>query len=144
MGTRSNVRIFDEDGKILVTLYQQFDGYPSGMGMALYTFLEDSVLVNGIPGGNEHYINGAGDLATQIIAFLKTDIRTKEIVTGNLYVYPPKHKPGNAGEEYLYDVKIEDDSIVLYGYKINYKTLRKQLIFKGKISELSEKIICRE
>ena len=33
MGTRSLTFVYDEDGKKLINMYRQYDGYPSGRGM---------------------------------------------------------------------------------------------------------------
>lgn len=144
MGTRSNVRIFDEEGKILVTLYRQFDGDPEGMGLDLFNFLRDGIIVNGIGKRDQRYFSGMNDLAAQVIAFLKTDEKTKEITIGNLYVYPLNHIPGSSDERYLYDIKFEEANIILSGYSIDYNTLETHLLFKGIVSELSKKIICGE
>lgn len=95
MGTRSTTRIYEiRDGaspsalkklKPLLTLYRQFDGYPSGMGNDLGTFLKDMTIVNGISGDAKigTHANGAGCLAAQLVKHLKETI-------GNVYICSPE------------------------------------------------------
>lgn len=40
MGTRSLTYVYDESGKVIIKMYLQFDGYPSGVGMDLAKFLK--------------------------------------------------------------------------------------------------------
>ena len=54
MGTRSTIAFIDKrvtkDGKVytdeLVRIYQQYDGYPSGVGKQLATWLSGKTIVN--------------------------------------------------------------------------------------------------
>ncbi len=39
MGTRSLTYVYDETGKVIIKMYLQFDGYPSGHGLDLAKFL---------------------------------------------------------------------------------------------------------
>lgn len=74
MGTRSTTAIKGEDGRTLVTLYRQYDGYPTGHGQELADFLKARTLINGI--GNQTaqtHANGMGCLAAQLIGHLKGD-----------------------------------------------------------------------
>jgi hypothetical protein len=41
MGTRSIIYIYDQQKKIIVRLYLQFDGYPDGVGADLAKFLSE-------------------------------------------------------------------------------------------------------
>ena len=96
MGTRSLVHIKDQEGrKTLITLYRQYDGYPSGMGNDLKKILEPLQLVNGY-NGLRPQANGMGCAAAQIISEMKTGV-------GNLYVYPANSK--DCGEEYTYTIR---------------------------------------
>jgi len=99
MGTRSLTVVQDEQGKELVNIYRQFDGYPSGAGKDLADFLTPIKLINGISGGGRQkageYANGMGCLAAQLVAHFKTEI-------GNFYLLPPGER--DADEEYLYTV----------------------------------------
>lgn len=74
MGTRSTTTVLDQDGKVLVKMYRQFDGYPEGHGEELREFLRGMKIVNGLGYGQESKIaNGMGCLAAQMIAHFKTD-----------------------------------------------------------------------
>lgn len=46
MGTRSTTKIY-EDGRLLLAIYKQFDGYTDGWGKELKNFLHKGVFVNG-------------------------------------------------------------------------------------------------
>lgn len=90
MGTRGTVHIY-EDGKHLVSLYKQFDSYPTGLGVWLGKFLSSGELVNGIPGrlpssGKARYFNGGGDLAAQLIAAMKLEAGDGAVKAGDVYV----------------------------------------------------------
>lgn len=41
MGTRSLTYIYDESQKVIIKMYLQFDGYPSGLGRDLAKFLKN-------------------------------------------------------------------------------------------------------
>lgn len=106
MGTRSTVRFIQitkdrETGKKkeekMCTIYQQFDGYPSGVGMELAEFLKPIKMVNGIGGDTTNIANGTGCLAAQYIAAHKTDV-------GGFYMTNLEDS-----QEYDYDVLIEYD-----------------------------------
>lgn len=98
MGTRSLTHI-KEDGKTLVTLYRQFDGYPTGMGKDIKAALNDgnARLTNGFGGDDAipAVFNGMGCLAAGLIKGLKEGI-------GNVYIYPADSD--DCGEEYTYTV----------------------------------------
>lgn len=72
MGTRSTLT-FLQNGKTVLSLYCQFDGYLSGVGKDLCEFLKSGKQVNGIPAFETGRVfNGMGDLAAQFIASVKT------------------------------------------------------------------------
>jgi len=98
MGTRSLIH-FQEDGDTLCTVYQQYDGYPEGVGKQIYDLLSEVKIVNGIPGGGGNYANGVGCLIAQYIARYKHG-------AGGLYVYPPD--ANDCWEEFTYVVNVED------------------------------------
>lgn len=83
MGTRSLTTI-TEDGKPLVKIYRQYDGYPEGHGRDLLDILRGREMVNGIPGGanGAKLFNGTGCMAAQIIRKLKTE------EAGGIYIAP--------------------------------------------------------
>jgi hypothetical protein len=68
MGTRSTIH-FQENGETVCSIYQQYDGYPEGVGLELAEFLNSITIVNGIrPGQNDKIANRVGCLAAQFIA----------------------------------------------------------------------------
>ena len=109
MGTRSITHI-KEDGKTLVTIYRQYDGYPEGMGLDLAEFLVDITVVNGFGGDMKAgtHANGMGCLAAQLIAHLKED------QLGNVYIAPPD--ANDMWEEYTYKVKLDKSKGLLLNY----------------------------
>ena len=75
MGTRSTTKIYD-NGKLVLALYKQYDGYPSDWGEELKTFIQSGVFVNGIsdsklPRNKTHIFNGIGDFALQLVTRFK-------------------------------------------------------------------------
>ena len=81
MGTRSLTFVYDENRPV-INMYRQFDGYPSGHGQELAEFLLEGKMTNGIPvGSKEHFFNGMGCLAAQLVANFKKD-------SGGFYLYP--------------------------------------------------------
>jgi hypothetical protein len=97
MGTRSLTHVHDDDGKTLVTIYRQFDGYPEGLGQEYADLFSGFMIVNGISGGEgDKAANGMGCLAAQLVAHMKKKI-------GNVYLYPPDSK--DCGEEYVYHIR---------------------------------------
>lgn len=95
MGTRSIIT-FKEDGQTLCSIYQQWDGYPTGVGLELAEFLKSKELVNGISGDRSTVFNGAGCLVAQYIAKHKTE-------AGSFYIT----KPDAVFEEFNYVVDIK-------------------------------------
>ena len=105
MGTRSLTTFSstwkdEKTGKMkdekIVTMYRQFDGYPTGHGLELAEFQNQGKLVNGI-GSNEPQLvfNGMGCLAAQVVAHFKNG-------PGNIYLHRGGTK--NCWEEYRYEV----------------------------------------
>jgi len=102
MGTRSLTRVIDKDNQEYVTIYRQFDGYPEGHGLQLAKFLEGRKIVNGIPvKATDIMSNGPGDLAAQLVAFLKD-----EFPVGGIYIYPAGSN--DCWQEFEYNIHIEE------------------------------------
>ena len=82
MGTRSLTFVYtdhygsDESPTPIINMYRQFDGYPTGHGAELATFLNSfDAVVNGIPFGDKRKIaNGMGCIAAQLVAHFKTGV----------------------------------------------------------------------
>ena len=100
MGTRSITRIHDEQGNRLLAIYQQYDGYPEGVGKNLADFLKEFEVVDGIPAGaateQRRLAHGADCLAAQLVSHLKGD------QVGGVYIAPL-----NSSELYNYDIYVK-------------------------------------
>ena len=106
MGTRARVNVYEGD-KILVSIYRQFDGYPTGLGQELANFSKEFQIVNGIPLGKEQetkIANGMGCFAAQLIACLKGAV-------GNVYIRPTSKE--SHGEEFEYDLHDNNGQIFM-------------------------------
>jgi len=114
MGTRSLTFVYtDHYGSTtgpepIINMYRQFDGYPSGHGSELSTFLNQfEAITNGIPFGDTRKLaNGMGCLAAQLVAHFKTD-------AGGFYLYPVTST--DCGQEYEYHVY--SDRITVFGWE---------------------------
>lgn len=122
MGTKSLTKVIEtwNDEKtnklkkqVLVCMYRQFDGYPSGMGSDLAEFLNSGKLVNGISvDETERVFNGMGCLAAQMVAHFKDG-------AGGYYLYPTNVK--NAWQEYEYEIiQHENEPIKLKVIEVGY------------------------
>ena len=82
MGTRSVTQFFDlaNNGALVVSVYQLYDGYPSKVGKEVAEFCRTQV-INGLPVGvnKDNTANGCTCLAAQFIAKFKTRV-------GGLYI----------------------------------------------------------
>lgn len=99
MGTRSLTYVYDGDS-IVLCMYRQMDGYPSGHGQELYEFLKDGKLVNGLGITSEKVFNGAGCMAAQLVAHFKKD-------AGGFYLYPSKPRIQDAWQEFEYEIHVD-------------------------------------
>lgn len=104
MGTRSTTKFYDEhNGECLLAIYEQFDGYLSGVGYVLANFLKGKKVINGFGKPEETmengYANGMGCLAAQYVASRKTKI-------GGFYITTP-----DDSQSYDYEVRIVDGQI---------------------------------
>ena len=73
MGTRSTTKIYDE-GKLLLSLYKQYDGYCEGWGTDLKDFLKSGKFVNGFGMNNDKQFNGMGCFALQLVTEFKDGV----------------------------------------------------------------------
>lgn len=125
MGTRSTVTILSEQGDHLVSLYIQFDGYPSGVGQKLADFLGGKKLVNGYGDAtSQTQANGMGCLAAQLIAHLKDGI-------GNVYVT----EKGDS-QEYNYTISVVDGK-----YHLKCESEYDGLIYSGLYSDFDGAVV---
>ena len=140
MGTRSKTSFIKKVGGKqihLVSVYQQYDGYISGVGHEIADYILNKELVNGIPlSHNESNIaNGFDCLVAQFIRDFKKDV-------GGLYITTEDNI-----QEYNYDIIFDNDlyfSDTHVDYEINnYIKVKvtdwnKQIIFEGTLKELLE------
>ena len=109
MGTRSLTVFNNEmDNSEIVVLYRQYDGYPTGHGRDLLSFLNNMEIVNGISNTEKRRIaNGMGCLSAQIVAHLKE-------APGDFYLHSAGTR--DIGEEFIYtlyyteelNIKVQD------------------------------------
>ena len=139
MGTRSLTHVIEtykHNGKkkkqTLLTMYRQYDGYPSGHGADLVEFLEGSKVVNGLgmDDKDKRVFNGTGCLAAQMVAHFKTE-------PGGFYIQKPNAK--DCGEEYTYDIEVDFDTkqITLRCFKVWGKKIK---MFEGKAEDFLEAV----
>ena len=110
MGTRSQTHVKDEHGRTLVTIYRQYDGYPSGMGVDLASFADSGPLVNGISPGQRNVFSGMGCFAASLIKELKEG-------PGGIYIHRPNSK--DYWEEYTYEIR-PFNNIIHIRYSLRY------------------------
>jgi len=131
MGTRSLTRVIetwkDDDGKekknLIVTMYRQYDGYPSGHGQELADFLKSGKVVNGLGADRTGRVfNGAGCLAAQMVSHFKGD------EAGGIYLYPNNTKDAWQNYEYHVLVDFNSKTVTLICYESGK---RKKQLFKG-------------
>ena len=128
MGTRSLTLIHDgENAKPFVSMYRQFDGYPSGHGLELQEFLKPINMVNGIGATDKKIANGAGCLAAQMVAHFKDG-------PGGIYLRPATDK--DCWQDYEYHVYADED----IGIKVKCFAVgkRKELLFEGDVDAFGE------
>ena len=103
MGTRATIHIAKrEEGvsfseipkKKLVSIYNQYDGYPEGLGVTIASYLDNKTIVNGLGGDRDTVFNGLGCMAASIIAELKEE-------AGNVYIDNPNNPHGWLDYEYV-------------------------------------------
>lgn len=118
MGTRSTTRIY-EDGRLLLALYKQYDGYPDGWGKELKDFFHKGVFVNGIRRTEDKLqFNGVGDFALLLVKEFKEG-------TGGLYATTEENE-----QEYNY--------IIEFNHIENYKKMQYSIRCKEDESYLEE------
>jgi hypothetical protein len=119
MGTRSLTFVYS-DGSVVMNMYRQFDGYPTGHGAELAEFLGSfDAIVNGYAFNESRKVaNGMGCLAAQLVANFKVGV-------GGFYLYPADAT--DCGQEYEYHVyenvvKVKDtDGFIFIGSWTEFK-----------------------
>lgn len=130
MGTRSLTFVYDEDGKKLINMYRQYDGYPSGHGKDLAEFLEPITMVNGIGISEARKIaNGPGCLAAQMVAHFKD-------TPGHIYLEPTTAV--DRGQDYEYHIATHGEGapLTITCQRIEgLRPFRRKKIFDGSVEE---------
>lgn len=118
MGTRGTMVIKDEQGKVILSLYRQMDSYFDGHGREVVDFIKNGKLVNGFSFDAKfgEVFNGMGDLATQLIAYLKRPkpgypSKKKVQSVGSLYITAPIKKGEEEG--FHYELSCKDNQLIL-------------------------------
>jgi hypothetical protein len=158
MGTRSLTFVYDEQD-VIINMYRQYDGYPSGHGAELAEFLAQFTMVNGISTRESRKVaNGMGCLAAQLVHNFKGSVGGEEStavkgrspnLAGGFYLYPPSAV--DCGQDYEYHiyhngseglrVKITDRGCNMFGLTQSDKN---DAIFDGSVAELIEFCIEKE
>jgi len=159
MGTRSLTVFVDEQGKELVVMYRQYDGYIDYYGRKLHDYLATfDGIVNGIKGDDyvKRTANGMSCLSAQTIMHMKSQIENYDYNNrvfspdtghmeaplqegnhcGGIYLYPAGTR--DCGEEYIYIVKCSvKKGIHLAAWKPGWKSIDvpDQLIHEGYIHD---------
>ena len=101
MGTRSLTFVYNEQGKPILNLYRQYDGYIEGHGAELAEFLAGKTLVNGFGRESTALANGMGCLAASIVAHFKETV-------GGFYIHSVTETDcGQDYEYHVYDDRVE-------------------------------------
>jgi hypothetical protein len=104
--------VFDHhNNDVLTCIYRQYDGYISGHGLEIASYLSKFKIVNGLGADNPELkiANGMGCLSAQLIGHLKHG------QAGNVYIYQPKLNM-DCGQEYEYH--IYKDTIKAYAERL--------------------------
>ena len=127
MGTRTIVHLKDENKKTILTLYRQYDGYPTGMGNDIKKILNNGIVEirNGFTTKDQipRQFNGMGCLS----AFLVGELKNKKI--GNVYIQTPNTK--DMGEDYTYTLSLSKLGTLKLKVVENYNN---KTIFDGLLS----------
>lgn len=127
MGTRSLTNVVDEKGDVYVSLYRQYDGYPTsdGHGGEIANWLEGAEIGNGINGSQgPKFFNGVGDLALRLVTYFRQD--HKQI--GSFYIIPPGT---DWGPDFTYIVR----AAVGHPVELTLKGYNGGTLFQGSVKE---------
>jgi hypothetical protein len=123
MSTRSLTFVKDDTNRVLLNMYQQYDGYPAGIGAELYEFLKDIRMVYGLgPDDGGKIANGAGCLAAQIVAHFKDG-------PGGVYLRHPSSK--DCDQEYEYHITADLSGITIKVVETGWTGHRAKTLYQG-------------
>lgn len=125
MGTRSLTYVYNENQATktqrVLCMYRQCDGYPSGHGKELYSFLSSGKMVNGISPDDATVFNGSGCLAAQMVAYFKDG-------PGNIYLLPTH--TSYSYQDYSYHVYFQNEQ-----FCIEVRNHKNKKLFSGSLEE---------
>lgn len=124
MSTRSLTFVKDDTNRVVMNMYRQCDGYPSGLGTELYEFLKDIKMVDGISSGSEKIANGAGCLAAQIVAHFKDG-------PGGVYLHHPSST--DCGQDYEYHITADTSGITVKVMEAGWSGHRAKKLYQGDV-----------
>ncbi len=134
MGTRSLTFVYDGIQRVknrVLCMYQQFDGYPSGVGLELAEFLEGRAIINGI--GMDAPVkasNGMRCMAAELVRETKMGI-------GGTYLYPTSTKDG--GQDYEYHIYLDGDYYErTHVVMVRVRNYKGHTIFKGNVEQFKK------
>lgn len=106
MGTRSTVKFYDGGQEPILSVYQQYDGYISGVGHKLAKFLAGKTVINGYntTQTDKEFANGMGCLAAQYVKEHKRGI-------GGFYITNKEDE-----QEYNYKVSQNGSGFIIEVY----------------------------
>jgi hypothetical protein len=136
MGTRALTFVYEGE-RALVNMYRQYDGYPSGHGLELATFLTRGQLVNGLSGKDKVSFNGMSCLAASMIANFKETpggfyiYSVEETECGQDYEYHVYEGQGSEGEREI-RVRVTDRGCNMFGLTMSD---RNEALFDGSAVE---------
>jgi len=104
MATHAIIEVYDEEERLVATVYKHWDGGPESVGRELKEFLKDRKVINGIPffdiffadPDNYNCANGMHELAAQLVVFLK-----QKYPIGDVYLVPS----GWGDADYVYRIR---------------------------------------
>lgn len=133
MGTRSLTHIYHVDGTTpMLSLYRQFDGYPSGHGALISKTFKGRKLVDGYSNPDTQ-VNGMANVPTMLIGAYYHGDPYGPIPCGGLYITGPG--ASDEGEEYVYHIRGKSGQLKLtveQGYYPKFK-----VIFDGPLDDFN-------
>lgn len=141
MGTSSKINILNKDEEVILSISTTCDGYWDGTGIKVRNFLSNFKIVNGFGLYPKKEINGIGDLASQLLVYMKLDhlpdtkierniISTNlYCMTGRVYVDPPTL---DIYADYNYNITIKENKVHI---EIYYSD---DLIWKGFLIDMPD------
>lgn len=128
MGTRALTFVYNEQGKPMLNLYRQYDGYINGgHGAELAEFLAGKTIVNGYGRESTALANGMGCLAASLVAHFKETV-------GGFYIHAVTEK--DCGQDYEYHVY--EDRVEVLGPGSIFNPGPNDAIFKGTWAEFAK------